>query len=117
MGQTSLWMFPIYGLAACIKDIYPRIRRWPMLCRGSLYSVGILSCEFVSGSILKKLHICPWDYSAAKYNVHGVIRMDFFPLWMAAGLLFEWILCGREGHAESSTNTNKISKAAQNSYM
>ncbi len=99
MGQTSIWMFPIYGMASCIQEIYPLIEKWPVLCRGSLYSVGILTGEYISGSILKKLNICPWDYSAAKYNVQGIIRIDFFPVWMAAGLIFERILCGQGAKA------------------
>lgn len=36
--------------------------------------------------------MCPWDYSHAKTNIDGVIRLDYAPLWMAAGLLFERIL-------------------------
>lgn len=95
MGRTSIWMFPIYGMAACIKPIYPYIKKWPAIFRGCLYSVGIFTGEFVSGSLLKKFKMCPWDYSNAKYNVQGVIRLDFAPLWIMAGLVFERILCGQ----------------------
>lgn len=98
MGRTSIWMFPIYGLASCIESIYPYIAGWPRIFRGCLYSVGILTGEFLSGSLLKKLKICPWDYSSAKYNVRGVIRLDYAPLWMVAGLVFERILCGQGTH-------------------
>lgn len=100
MGKTSIWMFPIYGLAAVIQPVYAKIKRWPTLCRGFLYSTGIMTCEFLSGSLLKKLKICPWDYTKAKYNIRGVVRLDFLPLWMMAGLVFERLLCRQEAHPE-----------------
>ena len=33
--------------------------------------------------------MCPWDYSQCRANIHGLIRLDFAPLWFAVGLLFE----------------------------
>lgn len=92
MGNTSIWMFPIYGMASMIGELYPKLQKYPLLIRGSIYSVGILSFEYLSGSFLKKHDICPWDYSEAKLNVKGLIRLDYVPLWMAAGLIFEKIL-------------------------
>lgn len=92
IGQTSVWMFPIYGMAACIRPVYRIIQKLPALFRGTVYTLGIFSFEYLSGSILKKHEVCPWDYSAAKTNVDGLIRLDYAPFWMAAGLLFERIL-------------------------
>jgi uncharacterized membrane protein len=92
IGQTSLWMFPIYGLAVFIEPIYDRIGRVPAPIRGIVYSVGIFSCEYLSGSLLKKFSVCPWDYSAEKANINGLIRLDFAPYWAFTGLLFEGIL-------------------------
>ncbi|MDD6307679.1 MAG: hypothetical protein PUA75_12240 [Clostridiales bacterium] len=92
IGQTSLWMFPIYGMAAIISPLYKLIKEKPVLMRGSIYTLGIFSFEYLSGIFLRKYHLCPWDYSDAKTNVNGVIRLDYAPLWMAAGLLFERIL-------------------------
>lgn len=92
IGQTSLWMFPIYGMAAVISPLYKLIKEKPVLMRGSIYTLGIFSFEYLSGTFLKKYHLCPWDYSDSKTNVNGVIRLDYAPLWMAAGLLFERIL-------------------------
>lgn len=96
IGHTSIWMFPIYGTAALIVPVYHKIKRWPAIFRGGVYSLGILSGEFLSGSLLKKFHVCPWDYSDARYNIGGVIRLDYMPLWMIAGLIFERILCRRK---------------------
>ena len=92
LGQTSIWMFPIYGCAALIKPLYHLIGRLPAALRGGIYSAAIFTGEYISGSILKKHGCCPWDYSHARFNVRGVIRLDYAPLWMGAGLLFERIL-------------------------
>lgn len=98
IGQTSVWMFPIYGMASCIGPVYHKIKNVPALFRGMLYSLGIFSCEYISGSILKRHSLCPWDYSNAKSNIDGIIRLDYAPFWMAAGLLFERILVLTEHH-------------------
>ncbi len=97
MGQTSLWMFPIYGMAAVIAPVSRHLTRCPMLLRGAIYSVGIFTGEYVSGSFLKKHKMCPWDYSKAKANINGLIRLDYAPLWMFAGLTFEKILTMSNG--------------------
>lgn len=91
-GRTSIWMFPIYGMAAVIGPIYKKIKNVPMLLRGTIYSTGIFCCEYISGSLLKRHNLCPWDYSDAKTNINGLIRLDYAPLWMATGLLFERIV-------------------------
>ena len=109
-GTTSIWMFPIYGMASCISKIYPKIKKWPTLARGFLYSVCIMTGEFISGSFLKKLHICPWDYSGSKFNIKGIVRLDYFPFWALAGLAFERLLC-RQGTTEKKfTKTKKPQK-------
>ncbi len=101
MGQTSLWMFPIYGMAAVIAPVSRRLTSCPVLLRGAIYSVGILTGEYVSGSFLKKHRMCPWDYSKAKANINGIIRLDYAPLWMFAGLAFEKILSIADPFTES----------------
>ena len=94
-GNTSIWMFPIYGMASVIGEAYPLLKRWPVALRGGLYGMGILSFEYLSGSLLKNHKACPWDYSGAKMNVNGLIRLDYFPLWVGAGLVFERICRGK----------------------
>ncbi len=92
IGQTSVWMFPIYGMAVCIRPIYRLIKGMPAFFRSLIYSSAIFSFEYLSGTFLKRHRMCPWDYSDAATNINGVIRLDYAPLWMAAGLLFERIL-------------------------
>ena len=96
LGQTSVWMFPIYGCAACFKPMYRLIQKRSPLTRSFIYACSIFTGEYISGSILKKHACCPWDYSTAHSNIHGIIRLDYTPLWMLAGLLFEQILCRKK---------------------
>ena len=92
MGQTSAWMFPIYGMAAIIGLVYPKIKHWSAVGRGLLYGLSIMTGEYLSGSLLTKLGVCPWNYEGCKYSVKGLIRLDFLPLWATAGLFYEWLL-------------------------
>lgn len=94
MGKTSAWMFPIYGLASCISYIYPKIKHWNVLLRGILYGCSIMTVEFLSGSLLKRLGICPWSYDDCRFSIKGLVRMDFLPLWVGAGLFYERFLLG-----------------------
>ena len=92
MGQTSAWMFPIYGMAAGILLIYPKISHWSSLRRSLLYGISILSAEYVTGSLLRVLDVCPWNYEGSRFSVNGLIRLDYLPFWMFAGLLYERLL-------------------------
>ena len=94
--RTSVWMFPIYGMAAFIPAVYKHIKSKSALFRSAVYASAILGCEYTSGILLKRHNACPWDYSKAKLNYKGVIRLDYVPCWAAAGLLFERILCKKQ---------------------
>ncbi|MBQ6844939.1 MAG: hypothetical protein IJO60_09930 [Agathobacter sp.] len=92
MGQTSAWMFPIYGMASAIDIIAPKISHWSPLGRGLLYGGAIMTTEYVSGSLLTRLDACPWSYKGCKYAIKDVVRLDYLPFWMIAGLLYEKLL-------------------------
>lgn len=90
--RTSIWMFPIYGLAACLPPICTKLQKRNALFRGGVYATLIYITEFITGVILKKYGACPWDYSKSKFNIKGVIRFDYIPVWILTGLFFEKIL-------------------------
>ena len=92
MGQTSAWMFPIYGMAAGIDLIYPKIKNWSTLNRALLYGLSIMTGEYITGSILTAMDACPWSYADAKYSIKVLVRPDYLPYWMVAGLLYEKLL-------------------------
>lgn len=92
MGRSSFWMFPIYAMAAFLGPISRLLQGKSVWFRGALYAAGIYLVEFLSGSWLKKYGLCPWDYSKARLNYKGVIRLDFLPVWFLTGLLYERVL-------------------------
>lgn len=91
-GNTSIWMFPIYGCAALFAPIYRLLRHKPTWVRGLTYMSLIFSGEYLSGSFLSKHAMCPWDYSRSRFHIKRVIRLDYAPIWFGVGLLFEKIL-------------------------
>ena len=104
IGKTSLWMFPIYGMGALLAPIGRGVDRWVdvrpsvvlsarerMIRHGMLYMVLIFVAEYVTGTWLRQRGFCPWDYTGRHSNIHGLIRLDFAPLWFGTGLLFEEI--------------------------
>lgn len=90
-GKSSLWMFPIYGLGCLIGPISRVFQNRNVWFRGGIYAICILGMEYLTGSFLKKHHMCPWDYSKAKLNYKGIIRLDYLPVWFLTGLFFEKI--------------------------
>lgn len=88
---TSLWMFPIYGLAIFFEPIINLIIILPIMVRGVTYMICIFLAEYYTGTALKHFSVCPWDYSRSSLNVQGVIRLDYAPLWFIVGLAYEWV--------------------------
>lgn len=94
-SNTSIWMFPIYATAIIIEPLNQLLRKKKRnpIERGAVYALCIFATEYTSGSLLKKIDCCPWDYSDSKFNIKGVIRLDYLPAWFATGLIYEKILC------------------------
>ena len=90
--HTSVWMFPIYGLAACFSPMCKKMVSHNSLFRGTIYMLCIYATEYTTGRLLKKWDACPWDYSASKWNYQGLIRLDYAPAWFLAGLFYEKLL-------------------------
>lgn len=91
-GETYLWMFPIYGLIAPLYEpAHTALAAWPWLLRGIVYALGFLLIEYVTGWLLRKLTgACPWDYTnRSRWHLHGLIRLDYAPLWALLGLALE----------------------------
>lgn len=91
-SHTYLWMFPIYGLAVFLEPVHEEIRAYKWWARGLIYMIIIFCVEYLTGYLLDYLvGKCPWDYSGNTFAVQGYIRLDYAPVWFAAGLLFEQI--------------------------
>lgn len=96
IGQTSLWMFPIYGCASLFRPVFSLLRHCRMVTRGTVYALSIFGAEYASGRFLSAHGLCPWNYDRHHWHVNGLIRIDYFPFWFLAGLLFEQILTRHE---------------------
>jgi uncharacterized membrane protein len=90
-GHTYLWMLPLYGSAAFLfEPAHDALRALPWPARGAVYTVGIFAVEYLAGWLLRRATgRCPWDYSYARASVHGLIRLDYAPVWFLFGLLLE----------------------------
>lgn len=89
-GHTTIWMFFIYGLAVFLEPVHNILREKSVILRGGVYVILIFIIEYSTGFFLKMLiGICPWDYSNSPFSVNGIIRIDYAPVWFAAGMLFE----------------------------
>ena len=91
-GITSIWMFPIYGMAAFLAPVCRLLKNKNFIFRGFVYTGIIFLGEFTSGVLLRKKGLCPWNYENSRWNVGQVIRLDYAPCWFLSGLLFERLL-------------------------
>ena len=91
-GKSSLWMFPIYGSAAFLAPVMKHMKDKPVFKRGLVYMTCIFGGEYISGLLLKRRGMCPWDYSKSPLQCQGVIRLDYAPVWFLVGLFYERLL-------------------------
>ena len=88
-GQSTLWMFFIYGCAVFLERIHHLIARWPWFLRGMLWVLLIWSIEYTSGFLLYTiLGVHPWYYTD-RLAVNGFITLSYAPAWFVAGMVFE----------------------------
>jgi len=98
VGMSSLWMFPIYGgIVFIVIFVLKFFSGYPWWAKGFIYMFLIFLWEYVSGFILKKtIGVVPWDYSKGKgskrYHLHGLICLEYAPVWFVEGLIAEWFL-------------------------
>lgn len=90
-GQTYLWMFPLYGAGGLLfEPLHDALRDQPWPLRGLVWMLLIFLVEYFSGWLLRRLTgRCPWDYACARTNIHGLVRLDYAPVWFIFGFLLE----------------------------
>ncbi|XP_065060313.1 transmembrane protein 229b-like [Rhopilema esculentum] len=93
-GYTSLWSFPMYGISIyMMENMFLHLRDWPLALRILVYVCWTYAWEFSTGVILRQFNACPWNYSDyTKYNVAGLITLDYAPLWSLATAVCEKIV-------------------------
>lgn len=91
-GHTYLWMAPIYGLCAVLYEpAHDAVRARPTAHRALTYALGILAVEYASGRLIRRATgVIPWDYTGrSPLAIRGATRLDYAPLWAAAGIALE----------------------------
>lgn len=76
-------------MVVILEPIFMYLAPFSLFVRGIVYMFAIFAAEYLAGIAMKKADICPWDYSHAALSIQGVIRLDYAPVWFAAGLIFE----------------------------
>jgi hypothetical protein len=93
MGYTYVWMIPIYATVyPALIWLYPKTSAYNWFLRGSFYVAIIYAVEYSSGWLIRKaVGECPWEsgYRGSRWSVNDLIRLDFYPAWLCAALLFE----------------------------
>ena len=92
-GHTYIWMLPIYGAGGLLFEVaHAAIAGWAWPIRGLVYMLGCFTIEWYAGRLLQATTgRIPWDYSDARWNVRGLIRLDYAPVWFAFGMLLEHV--------------------------
>lgn len=95
-GHSSLWSFLIYGFGTFFlaETVYFSLvkRRVHLILRLLVYIILTYLWEFACGITLRCLGVRTWDYSNFKYNLMGLVTLEYAPFWAIAGLGFEYII-------------------------
>lgn len=92
-GFSSVWSLGIYSISCmAMEKINGLLQRRGLAARALAHTCWIYVWEFTTGSFLKALGSCPWDYRHFRYNVCGLVTLEYAPLWFLCGLLFELLL-------------------------
>jgi len=93
IGFSYVWMFPVYALLyPGFLVLRPLVGAWAWPLRAALYAAGIMVFELLTGLVLRAaLGEAPWEvqYRGKPRVVLGLVRLDYFPAWAAAALVFE----------------------------
>ena len=90
-ANTSFWMFFICGSAVFFEPVCKNLLFLPIMVRGGIYMVFIYGMEYATGKVLKFFNTCPWDYSHNKFNIEGIICLNYAPVWFAVGIIYETV--------------------------
>lgn len=93
MGYSSLWYAPLYALAPLFLHLSASyIFEFPFWLRGTFYAFVIWIVEYLGMlglRILLGASPSQESYYRSRWNVQGLIRLDYFPAMFLMGLAFE----------------------------
>ncbi|XP_042357721.1 transmembrane protein 229B-like [Plectropomus leopardus] len=91
-GHSSLWALPMYAIAIYLMEILRGrllAENFPLPVRLAAYILFIYLWEFSWGAGLSLLRACPWDYSGYRYNLGGLVTLEYALPWTVAALIAE----------------------------
>ncbi|XP_031139997.1 transmembrane protein 229B-like isoform X1 [Sander lucioperca] len=91
-GHSSLWALPMYAIAIYLLEILSArllAQHLPLPVRLTAYTVFIYLWEFSWGAGLRLLGACPWDYSGYRYNLGGLVTLEYALPWTVAAFIAE----------------------------
>lgn len=99
LGYSSVWYLPFYAVIplAYFHCFHRVLFAWPVYLRAPAYMLSFWVVEYAAMGLLRlALGKSPSQasYYRSPWNVHGLIRLDLGPVWMAFGLIFEWMFRG-----------------------
>src|SRR5262245_55756564 len=80
---VDLGLIAIYGLALPLfVPMRGALGSAPVPLRAAAYGVGFIAAEYaIARSLRGAFGRAPWDYTGARWSVHGHTRVDYIPLW------------------------------------
>lgn len=96
MGHASVLYLPFYAVCplAYFTFLHSTLFAWPFYVRGPVYMVSFWIVEYLSMGILRLIFgKSPSEdtYKLSRWNVHGLIRLDYGHFWLCFGFIFEWM--------------------------
>ena len=96
VGYSSVWYIPFYALGPFLLfHVFHRaLFALPFYVRGPLYALVFWAVEYCGMGLLRLMRgKSPSEdsYYRSRWNVHGLIRLDFGPLLIVLGFVFEWV--------------------------
>ena len=91
VGESSIWSIFVYGGGGLVCEylIVNNIFKHNILFRTLVYLLYTYAWEYLTGFILLQFAACPWDYTERRWNLHGLITLEYAPAWIFAGILHE----------------------------
>lgn len=95
MGFSSIWYIPLYALAPLILNIASTsLFALPFVVRGLIYVAVFYALEYAGMLALRLLvGASPSEesYYKSRWNIHGLIRLDFAPAIFLLGAFLEMV--------------------------
>ncbi|KAK2823942.1 hypothetical protein Q5P01_021117 [Channa striata] len=91
-GHSSLWALPMYATAIYLMENLRACllaQHQPLPVRLTAYTTFIYLWELSWGAGLRLFGACPWDYSAYRYNLGGLVTLEYVLPWAVAAFLAE----------------------------